>query len=153
MTKIYLAGAFGRQEELQSISLKLKSLGFEITARWIDQEDTKAIAACENEEQKEKLLRIYAYHDYYDVLAADILVRFSDADVMQFPLADSKLVSGARMFEHGIAWVLGKRTIVVGGKQNIFDRLDGVEHVDNVDELCKLLVNTTKQKEESASTS
>jgi hypothetical protein len=139
MAKIYIAGAFARQDELLGVSKKLQSLGYEITARWLSQEDTKAIAACENDDQKEKLLRIYAYNDYYDVMACDILVRFSDAEAMQEKLSDSKLVSGARHFEHGVAWVLGKRVIVVGGKQNIFDRLDGTEHVEDVEELCQLL--------------
>lgn len=37
--KIYLAAAWGRRVEIKALSEKIKKLGYEITSRWLDQED------------------------------------------------------------------------------------------------------------------
>jgi hypothetical protein len=43
------------------------------------------------------------------------------------------------MFEMGYAKAKGKGLIVVGGKQNVFDRLDGIIHIKDADALVRLL--------------
>lgn len=139
MIKIYLAAAWGRRLEIKELSEKIKKLGFGITSRWLDQEDSGAFAALPNTEAKERFLRQHAVMDVQDVYSADILIRFSDAEEMKQPLVDSRLLSGARNFEMGLAYGLGKKLIVVGGYQNIFDRLANIQHVKDVSALMDLL--------------
>lgn len=86
----------------------------------------------------------HALMDVADVMAANILIRFSDAPVMKASAVDSKLLSGARNFEMGLAFAVDMfvhdtMLIVVDGPQNIFDRLPGVRHVKDVGALMDLL--------------
>ena len=86
---------------------------------------------------KERFLRERAYVDLQDIDRADALVRFADTPrTRSVPRA---LISGARMFEMGYAKAKGKTLYVVGGKQNVFDRLDGIVHVKDADALVRLL--------------
>lgn len=141
--KIYLAAAWGRRFEIKQVALILERMGYEVTSRWLDQENFGA-SNLQNTADKEMFLQKHALIDVDDVLRADILIRFSDADEMKKPLVDSKLVSGARMFEMGMAYATNlfaheMLIIVVGGNQNIFDRLPNVRHVVNVNALYDLL--------------
>ena len=138
MTSVYLAAAWSRRDEIKQIAENISKLGYKITSRWLDQENFGATALMNNEE-KEARLRMHAIMDVTDVLRADTIVRFSDAEQMKQPLVDSKLLSGARNFEMGLAYGANKTMIVVGGHQNIFDRLPNIHHVHNVSELMDLL--------------
>lgn len=129
--KVYLAGAWSRREEIHKVAKQLKRMGVEITARWLEEPESPKGAS------RDKWLRETALVDVEDVLRADAIVRFSDADVMGFPLASAKLVSGARMFEMGLAWGNNKPVIVVGGHQNVFDYLPNITHVKDIEQLYK----------------
>lgn len=129
--KIYLAGAWGRRIEILQVSYRLEAVGVEITSSWLTEEDGMQSGS------KEKFLRSRAYVDLNDVDRADGIVRFADVNLKRKVSRD--LVSGARMFEMGYAKARGKTLYVVGGKQNVFDRLDGIVHVQDVDSLVRLL--------------
>ncbi len=145
--KVYLAAAWSRREEIEEVAVRLRKLGVEVTSNWLTEEKAMQTGA------REKFLRDRAYLDLNDVARADAIVRFTD-DLSVFNLfafKDSQfdlteiitrlkaLTSGARHVEFGYAKALGKTLYVVGGKQNVFDRLDGIVHLKDVDELCQVL--------------
>jgi len=137
--RVYLAAAWSRREEIEEVAVRLRKLGVTVTSNWLTEEKAQQTGA------REKFLRDRAYLDLNDVDEADAIVRFADStgdlnlthDGVQ--LAPSHLMSGARHFEFGYAKAKGKTLYVVGGKQNVFDRLDGIVHVKDVDELCHVL--------------
>ena len=129
--KVYLAAAWGRREEILLVADRLQNVGVEITSGWLTEEEGMQSGS------KERFLREQAYVDLQDVDKADALVRFADVNLKR--KVSRELVSGARMFEFGYAKAKGKTLYVVGGKQNVFDRLDGIVHVKNVDALVRLL--------------
>ena len=133
--KVYLAAAWGRRAEIEEVAVRLRKLGVEITSNWLSEEKAQQTGA------KEKFLRDRAYLDLEDVARADAIVRFTDPEFLDktTELAPKALMSGARMVEFGYAKALGKTLYVVGGKQNVFDRLDGIVHLKDVDELCHVL--------------
>lgn len=123
--KVYLAGAFSRQEELQDIATELEFLGVEVTSKWLNNTPTMNKPFREARED--------AFMDVRDLREADVLVRFTDK--VTGATVPSRLISGARMFEFGMAWERGMPIVVVGGMQNVFDRLPNVTHVKDVEEL------------------
>lgn len=128
--KIYLAAAFSRRLEIKAVAEHLRALEVTITSRWLDEEEGMSTGS------PEKFLRERAYLDLADVDEADAIVRFSDT--ITSDKMPSHLLSGARMVEFGYAKAKGKTLYVVGGKQNVFDRLDGIVHVKDVNELVSL---------------
>jgi len=129
--KVYLAAAFSRQEEIEKIAVRLSEKGLEITSRWLYV-------------KKERLEN--AFMDVEDIRRADVLVRFTDTikNIPTYIISENvyapiRYLSGARHFETGLAWERGIPIIVVGGKQNIFDELPNIRHVQNVNELEEVL--------------
>lgn len=123
---IYLAASWSRRREIQLIAVKLTRREFKVTSGWLYQEATPENAAL---------------MDVADVARADTIIRFSDREVVE--KADtvySHLATGARHFEFGYAYAQGKRMIVVGGYQNVFDSLPHVEHVKDEEELWTILI-------------
>ena len=122
--KVYLAGAFSRQKELQKVAFKLSNLGVHVTSRWLYEIGP-------NDPNNPASVRLYrretAFMDIQDVRESDMLVRFTDkTDGLLVP---ARLISGARMFEFGMAWERGIPIVVVGGSQNIFDALPNIVHL------------------------
>lgn len=126
--RIYLAASWSRKLELQKIALELRLKKFEVTSRWLHKDAAPASAA---------------RMDVEDVIACDTLIRFSDPVVVAGRAPDTvpfNIATGARHFEFGYAYALKKRTIVIGGHQNIFDSLPRVEHFSSMEELWKTLM-------------
>lgn len=132
--RVYLASAWSRQHELREIAQELEAIGVEITSRWLYEKEAP------RSEDRERHLRETAFIDIQDVRRSDMLVRFTDPVTQNGSIAAPVgLVSGARMFEFGLAWGAGIPVVVVGGKQNVFDRLPNVIHLKDVEELKKFL--------------
>lgn len=132
--RVYLAGAWSRRVEIKKVAVRLRKLGVEVTSNWLTEETAQQTGA------REKFLRDRAYLDLNDVARADAIVRFTDPECFEKgKVVPKALLSGARHTEFGYAKALGKTLYVVGGKQNVFDRLDGVVHLKDVDELCRVL--------------
>ena len=142
--RVYLAAAWSRRVEILEVANRLEAKGVEITSRWLTEEEGMNTGA------REPFLRERCYIDLHDVDECDILIRFTDPETQgnekyravlgSIPItADVKLLSCARMVEFGYAMAKGKSLIVVGGKQNVFDRKDGIVHLKDADELVKYL--------------
>lgn len=131
---VYLAASWTRKTEIQTVAAELTAAGVSINSRWLDERAEPHLNQSVEEFRAER-----AIVDIQDVMAADTLVRFSDD--LSTPTVPSKLATGARMFEMGLAWGAGKRIIIVGGHQCVFDYLPtGVTHVANVEELKRYLL-------------
>lgn len=133
--RIYLAAAWSRKAEIRAVAVELNKISPDIFvhSRWLE-EPGDTYGGVKNETTPTQR----AQTDIDDVAAADVLVRFTD-DLTQ-PMVSSKLVTGARMFEMGYAYALGKDIVVVGGIQPIFDYLPHVVHVENVYQLKEYLI-------------
>lgn len=130
--KLYLAASFSRQQEMLAIAAELTGLGHHVTSRWLFEEQGMKHGNC-----RRKYMMRCAFTDLEDVRAADMIVRFSD-DLMPISIP-SHLATGARHFETGYAFALGKPIIVVGGHQNVFDFISSVVHLKDARELINYL--------------
>lgn len=115
--KVYLSARYARREELCRYREQLAGVGIECTARWLDGEGDD--------------LGTNATIDVEDVIAADVLVAFTDepAEFSPHPWASR----GGRHVEVGIAIGAGIPVIVCGPRENIFHHLpscDGLEQRD-----------------------
>jgi hypothetical protein len=128
MKSVYLAAAFHRKEEMKELSLLIKELGVKVTSRWLDEDQ-----APEGPIRLNRFLRDTAQMDANDVKAADTLIRFSDD--LSTSTIPSQWGTGSRMEECGMAHAWGKRIIIVGGKQSLFDRFPERVHVKDKHEL------------------
>lgn len=136
MNRVYLAAAFSRKDEIRAVADDLKAAGVNVQSRWLYEPDPPTGI------NRRRFMRERAEIDVQDVLACDILVRFTD----QVPddTVPSYLISGSRMWEAGMAYQAGKTVIVVGGFQCVFDYLSSILHVHNVAELKEYLVLLTR---------
>ena len=126
--KVYLAASFSRQAEMRLVASRLVDVGVEITSRWLFENQ-----GMKHGNARRKFMFRCALTDLEDVRAADVLVRFSD-DLSE-AFIPSNLGTGARHFETGYAFALGKPIIIVGGQQNVFDFVSSMTHVKDVDAL------------------
>ncbi len=116
--KVYLAARYSRREELCEVRAELHEAGAIVTSRWLDgnhqiptgEEDTNGAQA-----------RQFAVEDLHDVLAADMVVAFTE-------MPRTTTSRGGRHVELGIALGAGKLTVVVGPRENVFCWLPNVRH-------------------------
>jgi len=120
-TTVYLSGRFGWREELNRYREELAQLGVEVTSRWLT-DPTPDLT--------DEAWRLLASKDREDIERAEAFVLFADS---------SRDSGGGRHVEFGIALALGKRVIVVGEIENLFQCLAEVEVVTSWDEALALL--------------
>ncbi len=115
--RIYLASRYSRRDEMRHLAARLRSLGHNITSRWLEAEwanrpDSSSAAPAEYREK-------FAQIDMLDVQVSDTVISFTEA-----PGDGSR---GGRHVEFGLAVAWGKRLIVVGHRENLFHHLPAVE--------------------------
>lgn len=119
--KIYLAARFGAQQEMLGVRDVLTGLGHEITSRWIDLDPAvvgpSGLTVGQMSADPEGCAP-YAAADMADLLAADAVAVFT----VYGPSS-----TGGRHVELGAALASGKRVIVIGPLENIFQTLPCVE--------------------------
>jgi len=124
MKAVYLAARFSRKKEMKKLSLRIKKLGIKVTSRWLDEEPLP-----EGKIKRKRFLENTAAMDANDVFAADTLIRFSDD--LSDPMVPSSWCTGSRLEECGMAHAWGKKIIVVGRKQSLFDKFPQRVHLKN----------------------
>lgn len=117
--KIYLASRYSRFQEMQVYRNDLSLVGHDVTSRWINgnhqiSDDGLSAQAAEAERIR------FAQEDRSDLMAADCVISFTE-------IPRETKTRGGRHVEFGIALALGKRTIVVGHRENVFHCLPEVE--------------------------
>ena len=131
---IYLAARYSRRLELCGYRSQLQDRGHKIPARWLDgdhqldnsgQPLTEAgeLAFESGDPDADHLRDKFARDDLEDVLAADMLVAFTEQ-----PRSGDGSSRGGRHVELGIAIGTGKRIAIVGPRENIFCWLDEIVH-------------------------
>lgn len=127
---IYLAAAWSRKEEISKVAEELNKIpGVYVDSRWLEERTFTYSGLPDVIGEREAR----AQDDLADIRKSDLLVRFAD-DLSQ-EMIPSRLASGARLFEMGYAYAIGKPIVVVGGYQAIFDYLSDVIHVKDANEL------------------
>lgn len=112
--KIYLAAPFGDREKMEAAADRLKTYGFEITARWVyGGEDGLT-------------LEEIALLDLEDVDRADTVISFT------FPRG-TLTSGGGRHVEFGYGLARGKRLVVIGYRENVFHHAPSVDVYETLD--------------------
>lgn len=130
--RVYLAARYSRHPEMQTYAKDLRAIGVEVTSRWINGAHQLMLngeilgpereAMFESDhESMEQQRREFALHDWWDVMAADVVVSFTEQP------RKSGNSRGGRHVEFGAALAAGKRCIVVGWRENVFHCLPEVE--------------------------
>lgn len=130
--KVYLAARYSRHPEMQIYARELEAIGVDVTSRWINGSHQAMLngeplgpereAMFESDHPAmERQRREFAQHDWDDVMAADVVVSFTE---QPRTAGNSR---GGRHVEFGAALAAGKRCIVVGWRENVFHCLPPVE--------------------------
>ena len=115
--KVYLAARYSRHPEMRDVRADLEKHGWSVTSRWINggHELTK-----EGSTEAHAAERVrYAQEDTADLLAADIVISFTEEP-------RKTTTRGGRHVEFGMALALGKAVYVVGHRENVFHTLPQV---------------------------
>ena len=122
--KVYLAARFSRIMEMRTYRYQLEKIGIQATSRWVNEDPQAGFNRYDSFET-------YAQHDLDDVLAADLLIFFSEPEGVS--------TSGGRHVEFGIALAAGIPIYVVGEHENVFHSLPSVRHWSSWAQLIKAL--------------
>jgi nucleoside 2-deoxyribosyltransferase len=127
--KVYLAAPYVTKDAVKERAVELRARGIEVTSRWLEEPHKSSTQLGElSFEDHQK----YALQDVEDVIAADVLVFFTDPT--------KTILRGGRHVEFGIAVALGMPIFVVGfEEENIFHYLPAVQH-DTWEETVKQLL-------------
>lgn len=123
---VYLASRYSRREELLRHKTSLEELGYRVTSRWL-QGDHQISDDEMSDDARRQAKAHFATEDWEDLLAADIVISFSEE-----PRSSNS--RGGRHVEFGAALALGKTSIVVGPVENVFHLLEGVHRFDSFEE-------------------
>lgn len=111
--KVYLASPYGQRGDMARVARELKErFGFVLTSRWV----------WNGEETPEHPAEYWAAVDLDDLLAADILIIFPDAETGR-----------GHHIEFGYALGTGKRIIVIGQRPSIFYHLPELEWFPDIE--------------------
>lgn len=113
--KIYVAALFGSRPQMELVCDKLKSLGHEVTARWV--------YGGEEGLSRTKI----ALLDLEDVDDADIVLSFT------LPLG-TLFNGGGRHVEFGYALAKGKRVVIIGERECVFHHHPRVLQFDTLND-------------------
>jgi hypothetical protein len=128
MSRVYLAARYGRREEILGRAVELAEDGHTVTSRWLigvqqwDAATMAAAAAFEERGETPPEAARFAIEDWADLRSSDVVVLFTE------PPGSGAGTRGGRHVEFGMAYALGKRCLVVGGRENVFHLLPAVEH-------------------------
>ncbi len=110
MKRIYLAAPFEWIERMKAYAAQLRALGFEVTSRWLDEQDIGGDTDLTDADggtqlDKTELAIAFAVRDIRNILAADTIIEFNPGKA---------LIRNTRLAEFGGALFLGKQCIVIG---------------------------------------
>lgn len=123
--KVYIAAPFASRDGLRDFAAQLVKIGMECTSLWIQTEDDikQGMGAAPTLSHEE--ITQAARDDLSDVQHADAVVQFTGQaiEALHIPGANGPMLhTGGRQVELGYALARGKKVIVVGDPENIFQR-------------------------------
>ena len=110
--RFYLAGSYGRREELSRYAKKIEEVGHLVTSRWLDKENVPY-------ENPITFFPKSAEQDIEDIHDAQFLILFTED-------RRGKMRSGGKDVDMGVALALHKQIILVGPRLNVFHYLPGI---------------------------
>jgi len=110
---IYIASLYSRREEMEKIANTLTLEGYDITSRWVYGGETGK----SNEE--------IAIFDLEDVDKADTVLSFTCPYGTMYK-------GGGRNVEFGYGLAKGKRSVIIGERENVFNWHPSVEQFDTL---------------------
>lgn len=128
--KIYLAAQYSWRDKLKEYARILERKNIEVVSAWL--KETKDVKE-ELTTYTNAYAKDHAQMDLDDIQEADILVLFTIS-----PTDVSK--RGARHFEAGYAYALGKKVIICGPKENIFYYIGDILQYDDFEDVVDYLV-------------
>lgn len=152
MSKIYLASRYSRREELCAYREQLRTIGHEVTSRWLNGShqisDTGKPIGEHGEslvegdsggqsEEAQRLRMMFAIEDVSDCVNAEVCISFTEPP-------RSTASRGGRHVEFGIALALKKSTIVIGYRENIFHWLPQIQFFETWDDAFSYIQSATK---------
>jgi nucleoside 2-deoxyribosyltransferase len=111
MLKVYLASRFSRGPELNQYRLQLNNAGIETTSRWLN--GGHLWEGTDDDQLPQAVGAQFAQEDLDDLLAADVLVAFTEPP-------RSGPSRGGRHVEFGVALAAGLQIVIVGHRENVF---------------------------------
>ena len=114
---VYLAARFSRFDDLNRCREELTELGIEVTSRWLD--GGHEWVGTPDDEIPVDELRRFATEDIDDILAADLVICFTEPP-------KSGPARGGRHFEAGFALAMGMPVLCVGYVENVFYSLESI---------------------------
>lgn len=102
--KIYIAARYEQKPVMVEVRRVLHEAGHLVTSRWLNNKNNIAVVTGD-------LGRQYAMIDLEDIVAADILLLFTEP---------GNYSRGGRHFEAGYAFALGRKVYVIGQPENLF---------------------------------
>lgn len=131
LTRIYLASRYTRIAEMQGYRDELRERGYLITSRWVEGEHKMTEAP--DYQQSHAQRQSFAQDDYDDLQAADWVISFTEEP--RTPGA----TRGGRHVECGLGLAWGKRTTVIGHRENVFHYLPQVEFFETWHQFARTL--------------
>ena len=110
MRRIYLAAPFDWIDRMKAYAEQLRALGFEVTSRWLDEQDKGGTTDLTDEDggtqlDKTELAIAFAVRDIRNIFSADTIIEFNPGKA---------LIRNTRLAEFGGALFLGKQCVVIG---------------------------------------
>jgi hypothetical protein len=110
MKRIYLAAPFEWIDRMKAYAEQLRALGFEVTSRWLDEQDKGGATDLTDEDggtqlDKKDMAVAFAVRDIRNILGSDTVIEFNPGKA---------LIRNTRLAELGGALFLGKQCIVIG---------------------------------------
>lgn len=121
MRTVYLAARYSRHDEMRGVRDVLAAYGITVTSRWIDCH-TDVVGDFTSSFTPEFLVAHpekaapLGQHDMDDLRAADAVISFTGSGG-----------KGGRHVEFGVGIALGKRSVVIGPRENVFHTLAQVQ--------------------------
>ena len=107
--RIYLAASFAEKDRMREIARLLREKGHAVSSTWHDLELPAGMRQADIEADPVTATH-HGRQDLSEVRAAEALVLFTEAPT----------TTGGKHVEHGYALGLGKRLVIVGSPENVF---------------------------------
>lgn len=114
---VYLAARYSRHPEMSEKAIQLSQIGYTITSRWIRGDHE---LRSDGQADSDRWAEVWALEDYEDLLAADIVISFTEE-----PGAPGRQ-RGGRHVEFGLGLATDKVMVVIGPRENVFHWLPEV---------------------------
>jgi hypothetical protein len=116
--RFYFAARYSRAGELRGYADQLRSLGHEVTSRWLEGGHEIAREGTTEADHRERAR--FATEDWADLMRAQVVVSFTETP-------RSTPNRGGRHVEFGVALATHKRCVVIGPRENVFHCLPTVD--------------------------